>query len=38
MDEEVYAEIERLGGVDGGGGQARPKFVVKARLYNFWPT
>ena len=35
MDEEVYAEIERLSAADGAD---RPKFVVKGRLYSFWPA
>ena len=34
MEEEVYAEIERLNPVEGA---PRPKFVVKGLLYNFWP-
>jgi hypothetical protein len=34
MDEEVYAEIERLIPVEGA---PRPKFLVKGRLYSFWP-
>ena len=35
MDEEVYAEIERLSAADGAD---RPKYVVKGRLYSFWPA
>jgi hypothetical protein len=34
MDEELYAEIERLNPVEGA---PRPKFLVKGRLYSFWP-
>jgi hypothetical protein len=34
MDEEVYAEIERLNPEEGA---PRPKFLVKGLLYSFWP-